>query len=192
MTKTRKVLRTLAVVVVVGGLATLGSFSAFVGQAENPGNELKAGTVSLLDNDAGSALYKLLNTKPGVSTEACIRVNYDGTLPADMKIYRSGAIGTLGQHVNVKIEPGSQATPSFPDCTSFTADAGGAIFDDPLSDLPGNYDDGIADNPGSATKWVKDDVVVYRVTTTVSASVPDLLQGASTGAHAVRFEARSQ
>jgi len=57
--KTKNILRTIAVVGVLGGLATAGSYSAFSGQAENPGNELKAGTVSLLDNDLGGSLYKL-------------------------------------------------------------------------------------------------------------------------------------
>lgn len=192
MTKTRKTLRTLAVVGAISGLATLGSFSAFTGQAENPGNEFKAGTVSLLDNDVGASLYELLNVKPGLTKEACIRVSYGGTLDADMKIYRAGAIATLGDHVNVKIEPGTQPSPSFPSCTDFTPDTGGALHNGPLSSFPTSYGTGIGDYPGSATKWQNGDAVVYRVTTTLAADVPDTLQGASTGSHALKFEARSQ
>lgn len=192
MNKTRKTLRSLAVVGVVGGLASLGSFSAFSGQAENPSNELKAGTVSLLDNDVGGSLYQLLNSKPGLTKEACIRVSYGGTLDADMKIYTAGAIAALGEHVTVKVEPGSQSSPSFPSCTGFNADAGGAIFDDKLSNFPTSYDTGVSDYPGSATKWANGDAVVYRVTTTLAAGIPDTLQGASTGSHALRFEARNQ
>ncbi len=192
MTKSKKLLRTVVVVGIVGGLATLGTFSAFVSQAENPGNELKTGTVSLLDNDIGTALYQLLNIKPGLTREACIRVSYGGSLDADVKLYASGSIGALGDHVNVKVEPGSQPSPNFPSCTGFTPDAGAALYNGTLSSFPTSYDTGILDHPGSATKWVNGDAVVYRVTTTLAPDVPDVLQGASTGAHALRWEARNQ
>ena len=57
-------------------------------------------------------------------------------------------IGALGPYVNLKIEPGTQVTPSFPSCTGFVADATGAIFDAALSTFPTTYAGGISDYPG--------------------------------------------
>ncbi len=65
MNKTTKILRTLVVVGVVGGLAALGVFSAFSSQTDNPGNVVTAGSVTLTDNDSGTALYNIPAGKPG-------------------------------------------------------------------------------------------------------------------------------
>ena len=43
-----------------------------------------------------------------------------------------GALGGLGTYANIKVEYGTQASPSFPSCTGFVA--GGTLYD---SDLPG-------------------------------------------------------
>lgn len=196
-TQTRtKVLRTLGVLAALAALAASGVFSAFSSQTDNPGNVVTAGSVTLADNDGGSALYSLTAAKPGDSTTSCIRVVYNGTLDSTVKLYTPSSIGDLGPYVDLKIEPGTQATPSFPSCTDFTADAGAALFDGTLASFAGthgSYANGLADNPGtSATKWVTDDAVVYRVTATFAASAPDDAQGDSTGAHSLRWEARNQ
>ena len=59
--------------------------------------------------------------------------------------------------------------------------------------FPTAYAGGVTDSPGTvATKWVNGDAVVYRVTATLSASAGDAAQGASTGLHTLRWEARNQ
>ena len=192
MSKTRKVLRTVAVLGVLAALGALGAFSAFTSQADNPGNVVTAGTVELADNDGGTALYSITNAKPGDTSGAkCIRVNYTGSLDADVRLYTPSTIGALGPHVNLKVEAGTQLTPSFPDCTGFVAET--TLFDAALSTFPTRYSGGISDYPGtSATKWVNGDAVVYRVTATLSSSAPDSVQGASTGSHTLRWEAQNQ
>lgn len=191
MDRTRKIARTLVVLAAVGGLATLGAFSAFTSQANNPNNRVSSGTVTLADNDGGTALYDFTNAKPGDSQTSCIRVNYTGSLNANVKLYTPDTIGALGPQVNLKIEPGSQASPSFPSCTSFSAD-GAAIFDAALSTFPTTYAGGVADFPGASSAWTNGDAVVYRVTATLSASAPDSAQGATTGLHTIRWEAQNQ
>jgi hypothetical protein len=191
MDRKRRVLRTVVVVFGVGSLATLGAFSAFTSQADNPNNRVSAGTVALADNDAGTALYDMSGAKPGDSQTSCIRVSYTGSLNADVKLYTPSSIGALGPYVNLKIEPGSQSSPSFPSCTGFTAD-GAAIFDAALSTFPTTYAGGVADNPGASSAWTNGDAVVYRVTAALSASAPDSAQGATTGLHTLRWEARNQ
>jgi hypothetical protein len=191
MDRTRKVVRSLLVLAAVGGLATLGAFSAFTSQANNPNNRVSAGTVTLADNDGGTALYDLVGAKPGDSQTSCIRVNYTGSLNADVKLYTPDTIGALGPNVNLKIEPGTQASPSYPSCTGFSAD-GAAIFDAALSTFPTTYAGGVSDFPGAGSAWTNGDAVVYRVTATLAANAPDSAQGATTGLHTIRWEAHNQ
>ena len=191
MSKTTKVLRTLVVVGVVGGLAALGVFAAFSSQTDNPGNNVTAGTVTLADNDGGTALYDIANAKPGSTQTSCIRVNYTGSLDADVKLFTPSTIGDLGPHVTLKVEAGTQAAPVFPVCTLFVPET--TLYDDPLSDFPTTYAGGVSDYPGIAgTKWANGDAVVYRVTATPAANAPDSAQGDTTGSHVLRWEARNQ
>lgn len=191
-----KILRTLGVLAVLAALAATGVFSAFSSQTDNPGNVVTAGTVTLTDDDGDSALYGLTAAKPGDSATSCIRVVYGGTLAATVRLYTPSTIGALGQYVDLKIEPGTQASPSFPSCTGFTADSGGALYDGTLAGFATAHDsfaNGLADNPGtSATAWTTDDAVVYRVTATLSASAPAAAQGGTTNAHTLRWEAQNQ
>lgn len=196
MSNRTKILRTLVVLGVLACIAGAGVFSAFSSQTDNPGNSVTAGTVVLSDNDAGSAAYNMTNAKPGDSQSSCIKVTYTGSLNASVRIYTPSTIGALGSSVNLKIEPGTQTTPSFPSCTGFTPDSGGALFEGTLASFASehaSFANGIADNPGtSATKWVTNDSVIYRVTATLSASAADAAQGQSTGAHILRWEAQNQ
>lgn len=196
MSNRTKILRTLLVLGIVASITGAGVFSAFSSQTENPGNSVTAGTVVLADNDAGSALYSIAAAKPGDSQTSCIKVTYTGSLDATVKAYTPSTIGELGPSVNLKIEPGTQASPSFPSCTGFTPDSGGALFDATLTAFAaehGSYANGVADNPGtSATKWVTNDSVVYRVTATLSAGAGESAQGKSTGTHLIRWEAQNQ
>jgi hypothetical protein len=191
MDRSWRALRTLVVLAAIGGLATLGAFSAFTSQANNPNNRVSAGTVTLGDNDGGVALYDFTNAKPGDSQTSCIRVAYTGSLDADVHLYTPDTIGSLGQYVNLKIEPGTQASPSFPSCTNFTAD-GASSFDAALSTFPTTYAGGVADFPGATSAWQNGNAVVYRVTATLSASAPDAAQGLTTGLHTIRWEAQNQ
>lgn len=191
-----KILRTLGVLAVLSAFAATGVFSAFSSQTDSPGNVVTAGTVTLSDDDSGSALYSLTAAKPGDSATSCVEVTYEGTLDSAVKLYVPGAIGDLGEHVELTIEPGSQASPSFPSCSGFTPDVGGVLYDGTLDDFAAahsGYANGLADNPGtSATAWTTDDSVVYRVTATLAADTPANAQGDSTGAHMLRWEAQGQ
>lgn len=191
-----KILRSLAVIGAVSSLAAFGVFSAFSSQTDNPGNTVTAGTVVLADNDSDTALYSLSDAGPGDTTEACIQVTYTGSLDAAVKLYTPSTIGDLGPHVNLKIEPGTQSTVSFPDCTDFTVDSSGSLFDGTLASFASTHDswtNGLSDNPGTtATEWVTNDAVVYRVTATVDAGAPDSAQGDTTGSHILRWEAQNQ
>ncbi|HVY77606.1 MAG TPA: hypothetical protein VG898_03780 [Solirubrobacterales bacterium] len=196
MTTRSKILRTLVVLGVLACLAGAGVFSAFSSQTDNPGNVVTAGSVTLADNDSGAAVYALTGAKPGDSQSSCITVTYSGSLDASVRLYTPSTIGPLGTSVDLKIEPGTQTgSPTFPSCTGFTPDAGGAIFEGTLASFASEHDSfatGVADNPGASSAWTTGDSVAYRVTATLDASAPDSAQGQSTGEHVLRWEARNQ
>jgi len=196
MSSRTKILRTLLVLGVVACIAGAGVFSAFSSQTDNPGNVITAGTVTLEDNDGGSALYALTAAKPGDSKASCIKVTYKGSLPATVRLFTPSTIGELGPQVTLKIEAGTQASASFPSCEGFTAfSSGGTLFEGTLSSFAAeknSFANGISTFPTGTTKWETDNSVVYRVTATLSASAPDTAQGKTTGSHLMRWEAQNQ
>ena len=196
MKTTTKVLLTALCVGALGSLAAMGVFGAFSATTTNAGNTITAGTVAIADNDAGAAMYSIANAKPGESVNKCIKVTYTGSVDADVHIYTTSTIGSLGQYVDLTITPGTQTTSTFPSCTGFTPDSGGALYTGTLQNFgtaKGSYANGVVDNPGtSATKWVANDSVVYQVTATLQSSAPDVAQGLTTGAHTFTWEARNQ
>lgn len=195
MRTSTKVLLTALCVGALGSLAAMGVFGAFSSTTTNAGNTITAGTVSIADNDAGAAMYSLTNAKPGESVSKCIKVTYTGSLDADVHIYTTSTIGALGQYVELTITPGTQTTSTFPSCTGFTPDAGGALYTGTLANFAtakNSYANGVVDYPGTGTKWASNESVVYQVTATLQSSAPEAAQGATTGAHTFTWEARNQ
>jgi len=190
MSKSRKILRTLAVVAVLAALAGVGAFSVFSDFTENENNQVSAGSVNIADNDGDSALYSMSNSKPGQSAAAkCIRVDYTGSLPSDVRLFTTSTVGALAPNVNVKVEAGTQGTFNS-DCSGFSAQQ--TVFNGALSTFPTNYGGGVSDYPGSETSWDNGESVVYRFTATLNSNTPDTQQGASTGLHTFRWEAQNQ
>jgi hypothetical protein len=190
--------RAVMSVAVVGVVAVVvgASWSAFFSTTANPDNVFAAGTVNLGDNDAGSSMYNVSNQKPGDTVSRCVKVTYTGSLPSTVKLYAS-AVGAVGDYVNLTITPGS-GTPTFPGCTGFTADPGGAVYTGTLkgfADAYSSYNTGLVDSPGIlATSWVSNDAVVYQFTLTLQDN--NAANGGasplSTGQHAFTWEARNQ
>jgi hypothetical protein len=196
MSNRSKVLRTALLLGVVACIAGAGVFSAFSSQTENAGNVITTGTVSIEDNDAGTALYSMTAAKPSESKTSCIKVTYKGTLPATVKLFTTSTIGALGPYVNLKVEAGTQTSSTFPTCTEFTPLATGAtVYEGTLSAFAtehATYATGITTNPAGATKWETNNALVYRFTATVSSTAPNSAQGATTGSHAFVWEAQNQ
>ena len=196
MSNRTQILRTLLVLGIVACIAGAGVFSAFSSQTDNPGNVITAGTVTLEDNDGGSALYAMTAAKPGESKTSCIKVTYKGSLPATVKLFTPSTIGELGPYVSLKVEAGTQASSTFPGCEGFTpASSGATVYEGTLSAFATEHNafaNGIVTNPASATKWETNNAVVYRFTATLSAAAPETAQGKTTGAHIMRWEAQNQ
>ena len=192
MPRTKSLLRSLLVIGAAGALAGFGTFSAFSSTTENPGNKIESGTVVLSDNDSDSALYSVTGAKAGDTVESCITVTYSGGLAADVKLYLPDAVGALAQYVDMTVTPGTDGTPTFGDCTGFTAD-GGALFTGTLQTFQATHNswaNGLADNPGSGSAWSQGNAVTYRVQLTLQDD--NDAQGKVTGTHRLMWEARNQ
>ena len=188
MSKNHKVLLTVLVIGVAGAIAGFGVFSAFSSTTSNPGNTFEAGTVSLTDNDGSVSLFSnATKAKPG-DYDRCIKVKYTGSLDATVKLYTSAITGT-GSDLNVTIAKGTGAAA---DCSDFSA-AGTVFGPDTLANFRtahSSFSNGLAVNPGSATKWVTNDEVSYRFRITV----PDAntAQGKQVDPFTLTWEAQNQ
>jgi hypothetical protein len=196
MNRKEKLALTALLIGVLGGLAGLGVFSAFSSTTTNANNNFQTGSVTIGDNDSNGALYNVSGQKPGdPATSSCIKVTYTGSLASNVHLYTTSSIGTVGQYVDLVITPGTQASPTFPDCSGFVADGTGAIYTGTLQNFAttyGSYASGLADFPGSSSAWNQNDSVVYRFQVSLQSGAPDTAQGLATGSHTYTWEARNQ
>ena len=186
----RKLLATAAIMSAVAAVAGFATFSAFSSTTTNSNNSFSAGSVVLADNDSNAALYSVSNQKPGTSTVKCIVVTYTGTLDADVKLYAS-SVNASAQYINLTIDKGTSDTSTFPNCGTFTSQS--TIYNGTLSNFAStknSYANGVAANPGAATKWVTNDALVYRFT--LSVQDDNNANGATSGTHAFTWEAQNQ
>jgi hypothetical protein len=190
---TRKLLASLLVLGLAGACAGAAAWSAFLSQTTNSGNNFSAGTVSLSDNDAGAAVVSLpASSRPGDSSAGCIQVTYGGSLPATVKLHGTTS-GALAPHLTLTVTRGTQSSPSFPGCSTFTADTAdygngpnGIVYQGPLSGYPADWATGIAD-PDST--WTSTETRSYRIEVTLGSN--SAAQGQS-GSATFRWEARNQ
>jgi predicted ribosomally synthesized peptide with SipW-like signal peptide len=195
MSKTKKVLATLLVVGLTGGLAALGTFSAFSSTTTNPSNNFSSGSVSITDNDSGGFMYQVTNAKPGTTVTKCIQLTYGGSLASTVKLYTPDTIGSLGSYIDLTITQGTQGSPSFPSCTGFSADSVGQIYSGTLANFASTYNawsNGLTVNLPSQTSWGNGDIRVYQVTATLQSGAPNSAQSSTANSHSFTWEAQNQ
>jgi hypothetical protein len=174
MSRHRKLVYTLLLVALVGSVAGPVSYSAFTSTTASDANVFSAGSVSISDNDVGSSLLSLSNARPGDANTGCIRVFYDGTLPANVKLYGSVS-GSLAQYLTLTVTRGTDSSPSFDSCTNFTPDGtnyigqgNGVIYSGNLSAFPSTWAAGLVDpTSGSPESWTNPESHSYRFTVTL-------------------------
>ena len=195
MKKSQRVLLTLLVIGLVGAIAGFGTFSAFSSTTSNDGNSFSAGTVTLTDNDSGSAMYTVSNAKPGDSASACITVTYGGSLAANVKLYTTSTIGSLGSHLTLVITQGTGTVSFGSACTNFTPDGSGSqIYNGTLSTFAStysNFSNGLSlTNASASTTWSQNDARVYKFQITLP-SGDTTGGGLNTGSHSYTWEAQN-
>ncbi len=101
------------------------SQAAFTATTANPTNSWASGTVSLADDDTGSAMFTVTNLKPGGTGVRCIVVTYNGSLAASIKMYgTTSSNATLANYLTITVEQGSGSTyaaSSGGTCTGFVS-----------------------------------------------------------------------
>jgi len=164
--RSKKVMLTVALLVLAALVIGLGTWAAFSSTTTNPGNNFASGTVVISDNDGGSAMFNLSNLKPNDSADRCIQVTYTGTLPSSVRLYGTVAGSGLDDYLDVTVTRGVIPSGAFPDCSSFTPDSTdyngdgpGVIFSDVLGNYPATYAAGIVDPSAS---WGNGDVHAYQ------------------------------
>jgi len=156
---------TMLILALLGAVVGFGTFSAFSATTENPGNAFDAGTVSITDDDSGSAMLSLANAKPGDSDTACIVVTYTGSLPSSVRLYGATGGSGLDQYLDLTVTRGTIAGPSFDSCPGFTPDGGGGvIYSGTLAAYPDAYAAGLVDPDGS---WMNGESRAYRFSVSV-------------------------
>lgn len=184
-TKSALIVFLVGVIASVVGLAT---WSAYSSTTSNTNNQFQTGSVTLTDNDSGTAMFNMTNARPGDTVSKCITVSYTGSLTSNVRLYGAATAGNgLDAYLDLKVTRGtfSGATPAGMACTdgagsSFVADgaaygggngagANGVMFDARMNLYPTTWTAGIVDAPGgTAEAWTNPETHVYRFDVTVS------------------------
>jgi hypothetical protein len=176
-------------------VASVAAYAAFKATTSNSGNSIAAGTVALSDNDGGVAMLALSSARALDTDSSCIRVRFDGTLDSTVRLYGTVS-GTLDQYLTLTVTRGTDSSPSFDSCTTFTADAtnyigagAGVIYSGALSSFPASYATGVVDpTSGSPATWSTNTTHSYKFVVTVGSNTA--AQGL-TGTAAFTWEARN-
>jgi len=110
--------------ILVALLVVTSSRAAFVAQSDNATNQVSSATITLTDNDSGTAMFNnVTGLIPGQVVDRCIDVTYTGTVdPTAVLLYISGPpTGTLGTYLNLTIDYAADTADAYGSCTSFPA-----------------------------------------------------------------------
>ena len=186
----------LALVIPAAGGAT---YAAFTATTPNSGNLVEAGSVKLSDNGDGTSMLSLSAALPGDTTSACIKVTYDGSLPASVRLHGTTTGSGLDQYLDLKVTRGvyNPTTPAFKSCTNFQPDGtdyigagNGVVYSGTLQAYADDYASGLVDPlPGSPESWTTGEVHVYRLDVTLQNDFGAQNKGAT---QAFGWEARNQ
>ena len=189
---------TLTALILVG-LATVvaaATYSAFSSTTGTSGNSFAAGTVQIGDNDLGAAMLALGSAQPGDSDTSCITLTYTGTLGSTVRLY--GTIsGGLAPYLTLTVTRGTDTSPAFDSCATFSPDAAdyigagaGVIYQGALGAFPTTYAAGLVDpTSGSPESWQNGEAHVYRFAVTLANDNAAQGQTATAG---FTWEARNQ
>lgn len=188
-TRTRRVLSAVAIPVAVllaAGMVWTASYAAFTDETRNSGNSWAAGTVTLTDDDGGSARFTVTGMVPGDTQTKCIKVTSNASVPSTVKMYNLNAVNTgsgLADYVMMKVEQGTGG--DFSSCTGFTADST-IVATQSLSSMNSTYHDWASAAGAWAVAGTGSESMTYRFTWTLdttglSEAQINALQGTHTG-----------
>ena len=136
--------------------------AVFAATTENAGSAFTAGSVTISDNDSGTAMFPLLNMEPANPAVGCIEVTYAGSLNPEIRTYGAITAGDgLEDYLDLTIERGTGT------CAAFVADA--AVWTNGTDGDMGIFLGAATDYASGADNWQPtggggDDMVPYRFT----------------------------
>jgi hypothetical protein len=174
----------LALAVVMGLLGSgammwHSSSAVFSSTTSNAANSWTLGSVTLADDDTGSAMFTATGLTPGATGSNCIAVNYTGNVATTVKLYVSASAdaSSVAQYITVTVVEGTVG--GFGSCGSFipgtTIINGVALSTVSSTNIAYGSGVGTWAPSSSGTK-------VYKFTYTLSSSVPSAKQSANTTA----------
>jgi hypothetical protein len=190
-----KVFISLAVLIGLGA----GIYGAFQASVSSTGNQFASGTLTLDGGNGNgvaiSPVYLKTNAVPGdtgATATSCPSLQNTGSVNVangDFRVYAGALTGTpdsdLTDEITVTIQRG---TGTAADCSDFVSTA--TIYSGTLTDFQTNVnswasaiDTGIGLNAAAAQR--------FRVSTELSASAPNTVQGKQSGTQAINWEVRS-
>jgi hypothetical protein len=167
----------VAAVVASGIAISTASYSAFSDTTSNPGNSWSAGSVQLVDDGQGEAMFSAEGLEPGATGTNCIAVTSQGSLASAIKLYGVGAATTngLSSAINLTVEQGDDG--GFGSCDGFVAyEENGTLFDGTLESFGAahlDFSTGLGDWVTSGSGETR----VYRFTYQLDADAPNTAQG---------------
>ena len=171
----------------IGLFAVSASRAAFASTADSGATGVGTGTVDLIGEGPGAALFNLSALSPGQTVVNCFVTN-NGTPgdPGAVRLFSDGFSdsGNLADYLNVTIEEGIGG--SFGDCTGFVAQ--NTIAVGTLTDFNTTYTD-YATGAGFCSVATLHSMA-YRITFTLDAATPNAQQGATVTALALIWEAQ--
>jgi len=163
-----------------------GSYAAFSATTANPTNNWTTGTVSLTDDDAGSAMFTATLLKPTSAGSKCIVVTSNSTVFGPVKMYASaqssnalsGVPANASEQLGLTVEvfnPGA-FTNNAANCTALTG--GSTAYSGSIAGLPSTYATGV----GTWTPTASGDTRVYRFSYLVPSTATVAVQGQTASA----------
>ena len=164
------------------------SRAVFTDTTNNAGNNFAAGTVTIVDDDAGSVLFNIGNLAPGGSFENCIEVTYNGTVDADVRLYGANLATTtalnLAQYLNLTVQEGTgggfvatELGGNEGDCTGFVSSSTLTIGAETIDSFATSYTNFATGLSSWAPLGSSSEARTYRFVVELDATTPDTHQG---------------
>lgn len=157
----------LMALMVSSGMVYRASTAAFTATTTNPSDAWTAGSVSLTDDDTGSAMFSATGLTPSSTGSKCIVISYGGNVASTVSLYGT-AVGALGAYVNLTIETGSGSTFAAASCAGFVS--GATIYSGTLAAFAAastNFSTGV---PTAGSRWAPSSAAtnVYKIAYTIT------------------------
>lgn len=176
-----------------GGFVWHSTEAAFTATTNNASNSWATGSVSITDDDSGTAMFTATNLKPGDTGTKCIRVTYGGSVTASggVKFYATAFTDStpagLGAAIDLVVDVSADnGAGTFANCGAFAV--GSNLYTGTLTNLT-TANNSFANGLGTWTP-ANGTTRTYRIQYTLNSGAGDSLQGKSASV-TFNWEARS-